>query len=272
MATSRARSGAAFAALLGATEGQIYTVAIGGVLAIVLLVTGIAPMRQRRDTAPIRPQAGLTTSDDSEFAAPAPTPPTTTVPALQPESPQLPPPSPPVATTTTTSAPQTVTATPPPSATTSAPLRVVFGRWSTGEVGAATGHPDVPADGLPIGARLGEDDTRSYVRLTGSEPALTLVETDDATANRSIDAAAIKACAITHPGWAIDNGVPHDQGPPWNAERCTDGVRENDGTWTFDLSGFDEEQRVGQSGFALVPAATDLTFQVVLSRTPPSSK
>lgn len=258
-------------AFLGATDGQVYTAAIGAVLAVVLLVTGVLPMRERRQPiASVFPPAGVTTSDDSEFTAAAPAA-TTTVP-LQSLS-AAPAPVPPrsaavlAAPTTTTTAPPAASDPPPPPSA-AGPLRVVFGRWSTGPIGESTGHPDVPRDGLPVGARLGEDDTRSYIRLAGGEPILVLAEVEDAVANRSAETAAITACAIVDRGWAVENGVPHEEAPAFDPERCAPGVRSDDGTWSFDLSAFDAAQRTGDAGFALVPASSEAPFQVVFSRTP----
>lgn len=112
---------------------------------------------------------------------------------------------------------------------------------------------------MPVAARLGRLDKVSFARLSGTSTTLTLVEDPDG-AREAIGPGVVVACPITDGGWAEEADQSMDDAPPWDEARCVAGVEDND-TWVFDLSGFDD--RDGDGGFALVPdASAPPDFQV----------
>lgn len=193
--------------------------------------------------------------------------PTTTVPAPAAVTPTtLPAPS---ASFTPAPAPTTFSPAPPRSTppTTAAPVAAPaeqplavrgFG-WAGSLSGSGVSSAEVPEGTMPVASRLGQLDKASFVRLSGTSTTLTLVE-DPAGGREAIGSGVVVACPITDGGWAEEPDQSMDAAPPWDSARCVAGVEDND-TWIFDLSGFDD--RAGPNGFALVPdASAPPDFQV----------
>lgn len=112
---------------------------------------------------------------------------------------------------------------------------------------------------MPVATRLGQLDKASFIRLAGTDTALTLVE-DPEGAREAIGAGVVVLCPITYPGWSEEPDQSLDDAPTWDADACVAGT-EKDDTWVFDLSGFGD--RAGESGFAIVPdASAPADFQI----------
>lgn len=246
---------------LGCTDGQLYTALIGLVLAAVLFAIGIPPVL-RNDTLAAAPRAAADASSAGETSAPA----TTTTTGLSTpttlRSPSLvpaPSPNPPV-----TAAPsnRTPAGAPRPRAL---PRSVVDAGYTSSTAGTPLSGPEVPEDGMPVGVRLGRADKVSFARLAGTAPNLNLALVDDQAANQLVALAAVRACAVTEPGWVLDTpGAPPDDAPSYDDRRCTDGTQSSTGVWTFDLAEVgDIDER---AGIALVPVFEGpVTFQVTFS-------
>lgn len=123
----------------------------------------------------------------------------------------------------------------------------------------------MPEGSLPVGTRLGQHDTRSFVRLSGDQAVLRLTPVDDEEGQRSPETAAIQACRITEPGWEEAEAMSFGEAPAYEAEECVEGVRQDDGTFTFDLRAHPD--RTDGRGFALVPGPdAPIDFQVAFAR------
>lgn len=163
-------------------------------------------------------------------------------------------------------APTTFEAPPPEDSSSSAaaaplPLQIVGSAWATATAGTPLAAQGVPAKSLPVGTRVGQHDKRSYVRLSGSAPALTLAPHPDAAGQRAPETGMILACQVTVAGWKDAEALRFADAPAHDSTKCVPGVRSADGSWTFDLSAF--PTRSDDRGFALVPGPTaPLDFQV----------
>lgn len=282
-----------FAALLGCTEGQAYTLTIGVALAGLLLVGTVPAARRDRPISSTSRDIELAVEPvpDAVVASPSVTPAddaalestTTTTPFIgqAPSSPTLRPrvaatprrsprptesagPPSPTTTTTTTSPPTTTV----PVAAPTTPLAVLEGGWATTGAGTPAARANVPPDTLPVAANAGGSTTRrSFVRLQGSGTVLVLRPKSDAGATVNDTGAAVVACAITDEGWAPREAVPLEAAPPFDPKRCVGGARQPDGSWRFDLTAFPD--RSGRSGFTLLPDPTRTTapFQVAYDPT-----
>lgn len=201
---------------------------------------------------------------ESEAGAPAAMPPraavaaapTTTVPEPVVTPTTMPAPSAPLTPAPRTFSPPPPRSTPPTTSTTVAaapqPLSVRGFGWASSLSGSGLSTVDVPDGTMPVATRLGRLDKASFVRLAGTSTTLSLVEDPDG-AREAIGAGVVVACPITDGGWAEEPDQSMDDAPAWDEARCVAGV-EDDDTWVFDLSGFDD--RAGQNGFALVPDAS----------------
>ena len=153
------------------------------------------------------------------------------------------------------------TSTAPP-----APLRIVAKAWATQTAGTPVASAGVPAGSLPVGKRLGQDDKRSFVRLSGEDDVLVLAE-DSAGSRTTTGAVGVQACQITDVAWRDGEAMTFDQAPKYDARSCVAGTRADSGIWTFDLSGI--PTRADQRGFALLPAAgSSVDFQVAMRAAP----
>lgn len=145
--------------------------------------------------------------------------------------------------------------------TASGPLRITRSAWASGQAGTPLAATGVPEGGLPVGRRPGfELDKVAFVKLAGGASTLKLLPHDDTSGARNAEGGVIQACRITSPGWAEASGQSIEEAPAWDCGVAVQGVRADDGSWTFDLSVFDD--RADDRGFALVPAGSALDFQV----------
>lgn len=144
---------------------------------------------------------------------------------------------------------------------TGGPLRVTRSAWASAQAGTPLAATGVPEGALPVGRRPGfEVDKVAFVKLSGGTSTLKLLPHDDASGARNAEGAAIQACRVTTPGWAEAQGQSMEEAPVWDCGVAVLGKRADDGSWTFDLSVFDD--RSDERGFALVPAGNGLDFQV----------
>lgn len=240
------------------TEGQVATAGIGFALAVALLLIGIPPVL--RD----RPLAAAPSAPSSPVA---PSPPTTAPPTS-------------MRSTSTTRPTTAVAPTAPPSGPApggapgeaaeggsprALPRSVVDSGYTSSTSGTPLSGPEVPDDGMPVGVRLGQIDKVSFARLAGTAPELHLTLVDDPAANQLVALAAVQVCAVTEPGWVLDRpGAAPDDAPAYDSDRCSQGIQDPDGTWTFDLSGLGTID--DRAGIALLPVFEGpSTFQVTFS-------
>ena len=134
--------------------------------------------------------------------------------------------------------------------------------------GYASATGGTPADqdpvggGLPVAVTLGNDTKRSFIELAGSGTELRLRESPEGALQP--EAAVIKVCPITS-DWEAERGQSISDSPTFESA-CSTGMR-TDGIWTFDLSGFSEDQLA--AGLTLTPGpGTAHTFEVVLEPNP----
>jgi hypothetical protein len=136
--------------------------------------------------------------------------------------------------------------------------------------------PDVPEGTVPVAMRLGQVQRVGAIGMTFDAPigtrvdrlVLRLKESGDTLAQQG-SGAAVRACPIT------DFLVPEDNGPSTNAPKAdcalatVDGVRGEDGTWTFDLTPIGQAWASGAlsvNGIRLEPVgAAPATFQVAFT-------
>lgn len=115
------------------------------------------------------------------------------------------------------------------------PLRPVIG-------GTVPAPSTVPADGLGVGAVLGEADKVAAIGFVLDAPldafvdrlTLTVKESSTANANANAASAAIVACPITD-FWASAKNGDFVNRPGCDEGQSVPGTRAADGTWTFDL-------------------------------------
>lgn len=137
---------------------------------------------------------------------------------------------------------------------------------ASGYASATGGTPleqDPGGGGLPVAATGGNDNKRSFIRLSGG--ATTLILQESTTGSIRPDAGGVKACALTS-DYVPARGQALSAAPTFDVGNCSTGVRDGSGRWTFDVSNF---QPLAESkGLALTPAAgTASTFQVVFGPT-----
>lgn len=259
----------ALARRLECTDGQVYTLVLGLVVALALFLIGIPPVLRSEPIAnpSIKtaepdhavPPSSASPSASDEVAAP---PPIRTAPATGSDQSAgtnvMPPPL-------SAPLPQTPPAPAPPRSerSTFEELVVVSHGYTSSTSGTPLSGPEVPEDGLPVGARLGRQDKASFVRLAGSGAQLDFQLVDDPGANQFSVVAKVKACAITEAGWTLQEpGAPPAQAPEHDPERCVDATAQPDGTWRFDLRSL--RPLDGDLGLALLPVidGPGATFQV----------
>lgn len=244
---------------LGCTEGQAWTLLLAGLLALVTVGLGLPPAFRGGATpeaaasAPSPPGPRIGPEDDVQVPVlvtlvetPAtPTPPVVSV-AAPPSSTTT------VATSTTT----TVGASPAAIA-----LSVREGGWASSRGGTPIAAAEVSEGALPIGARAGETDELSFVRLAGTESVLRLGALDDPLAATAV----LRACPIDDPAWEARENIALDDAPAYDCDLGVAGTLGDDQVWSFDLGAFAD--RAGQRGFALVPGEGPGTFRVRLAVT-----
>lgn len=138
------------------------------------------------------------------------------------------------------------------------PLRVTAKAWASRTAGTPLAAQGVPAGTLPVGVR-GTNDKLSFVRLSGGDTTLGLVE-DPAGTRNTHGPAGVQACQITDQNWPEREAAPLAEAPKYDANKCIPGTRSASGVWLFDLSSFGDP--TDARGFALVPGGAGLDFQV----------
>jgi hypothetical protein len=265
----------AIAARIGCTEGQAYTVIIGAVLATLLAVGGLAPALR---ATPVRTaSAAAPPPQIPGYSAPIPPSPTVAPlpPALQPPSLGTSvdigfgsPPGPGPVASGFGSSPGDSGGTGGSFGSVAAGSATVADASYARAVGGAPGTVGVPADGVPVGARAGNEDARAYLHLEGKGTTLTLTVHPDTSSTFLVDQAAISVCPVVQPGWKLEPGSALADAPKVDTERCVDGTVDSKGSWTFPLALLGD---VTASGVALVPdLQAGQTFQVTF-QVPPRS-
>ena len=251
----------AIARRLRCTEGQVFTAAIGFVIAVALFAIGIPPVLRNDDALSAAPATGApsatelsdstTTTSTTAFTTP-----TTTL------RPRASDPSPPANAPATVAPARPATSSTAPSGL---PRSVVDAGYTSSTAGTPLSGPEVPEDSMPVSVRLGRIDKVSFARLAGTAPDLNLVLVDDGAANQLVALAAVQACAVTEPGWVLDSpGAPPEDGPTYDDQRCSEGIQTATGAWRFDLSDLGELDE--RAGIALVPTFEGpVSFQVTFS-------
>lgn len=149
---------------------------------------------------------------------------------------------------------------PAPTTGSAQPLRIVAKAWASRTAGTPLASDGVPKGTLPVGARAGQDDKLSFIRLSGDETVLRLSE--DSTGRATVQGpAAVKACRITVADWKEGEAIAIAAAPPSDPKACVEGAKSPEGVWLFDLSSFAD--RTDGRGFALLPGkGAGLDFQV----------
>jgi hypothetical protein len=146
------------------------------------------------------------------------------------------------------------------------PIRPVIG-------GTVPAPSTVPADGLGVGAVLGDADKVAAIGFVLDAPldafvdrlVLTVKESAAANANANATAAAIVACPITD-FWASAKNGDFVNRPGCDDGQSVPGTRGPDGTWTFDLASMGSgwlDGTLSQNGVLLKEAVEPpVSFQV----------
>jgi hypothetical protein len=147
------------------------------------------------------------------------------------------------------------------------PLTVATNLWVTRTAGTPLDAHGVPDATLPVGSRATLPDKVSFVRLAGTATALVLTEDPDGTRGDAA-AAVVAACQVLEDDWQPGEAASFEDAPTYDAAACVAGVRDEQGSWTFDLASF-PETRTAATGFALVPGGdAPLDVQVAFRRAP----
>lgn len=261
---------------LKCTEGQLYTVFVGALVAVALFAVGVPPVLRHEDVTPaaFRPQEGSTDLPEASGGPPLTTPPVSSPvvgeddadESVESEASSLPSSTTTSAVTTTTTTPVEVSAPPDQPLGPASPRRVTDHGFTSSTAGAPADGAEIPEHGMPVGARAGTIDRQSFARLSGQGPLLELRLVEDPSAHRLVALAAVEACAVTELDWDLGAGEPQENAPEYDPRRCVSGVQAADGTWQFDLSAI--EPVPGRAGIALVPVMEgSATFQITFSAT-----
>jgi len=129
---------------------------------------------------------------------------------------------------------------------------------ASGYAAAANGNPNIPANGLPVGAAGTSPTYESFVKLSGNGTHLHLGLVADNGANVGDSVAKMTICPITDKAWKPTRDAAMADAPKF-ATQCSPGFRYPDGTWLFDLGPFDE---ANVPGYAIVPTSDAQAYQV----------
>jgi hypothetical protein len=164
------------------------------------------------------------------------------------------------------------------------------GWWSQTNAGAATPDgaitpplprsPLIPAGSLPVSATFGQPQTDAAIGITIPEGmqatklvmTLALVDANGAESNPS--QAKLQACPITSFWGASDGGKWADRPQADCTKAAAEGSRNDDGSWTFDLTPIaalwsDEFEAVAPNGVLLTESAgPPATFQIAFAGAP----
>lgn len=127
--------------------------------------------------------------------------------------------------------------------------------WSSTLAGTPLVRVGIPPSGLPVTLRGGKAENVSYVRLSGGATTFTLAVSTEPGAVYLDEVASILLCPLTSDTWTGQPAMKAEEAPAYDcATVAVAGTRAADGTaWAFDLA--DVPDRTGDHGFALVPAA-----------------
>lgn len=140
------------------------------------------------------------------------------------------------------------------------PLRVVGKLWAARTGGTPVASQGVPPGTLPVAFRA-TDDKVSFVRLAGDGTSLGFA-VDPAGTRETSGPIKLQACKVTKT-WSDGEGIPLQDAPTFDANKCVEGTLSASGVWLFDLSSFSD--RTDQFGFAIKGGAgAGLEWQVAL--------
>ena len=143
-------------------------------------------------------------------------------------------------------------------------LRVTETGWAAPETTVALAAATIPEGGLPVAAVAGEEDKRSYLRLSGGGTHLRLALHSDPGSAVLEELAGLRACPVTTGDWTGRPAMKLERAPKIDCSLRAPGRRQRDGTYLFDLSSFADRARA--NGIALAPTKGDgRTFQVVFA-------
>lgn len=139
------------------------------------------------------------------------------------------------------------------------PLRITKSGYSSATGGTPLEQAP-PENGLPVSKAGSEVVKRSFIGVSGDESILRLKLVDDPS-NVGVEQAVVRACPIVVEDWKAERGQSFDDQPLFQ-DTCVDGVRGDDGIFSFDLSKLGTVSEF--PGFALTPGAVagaySLTF------------
>ncbi|MDV6013388.1 DNRLRE domain-containing protein [Haloechinothrix sp. LS1_15] len=140
---------------------------------------------------------------------------------------------------------------------------------------------NVPEGAIPVAAAAGDPEKISAIEfMLDAQPGaevhsavIALRESDESGANINEEDAAILACQITEEFWADGEAAAWETRPEYDCEEgAAEGVRDGDGTWTFDISAMAatwvDEGSPNPQSFALVenvdsPESFQVSFEGV---------
>ncbi|GAA5120281.1 hypothetical protein [Haloechinothrix salitolerans] len=137
---------------------------------------------------------------------------------------------------------------------------------------------NVPEGTLPVAAYLGEPDKVSAIEFAfDAEPGalvssfqLSLRETEEPGASAAADAedTTVVACEVTEAFWTDGEAANWQARPDYDDAGCVEGVRGENGVWTFDLTSFaatwlGTDQRASGSIVLVEDVDEPTSFQVV---------
>lgn len=260
------------ASAIGCTEGQVWTVFLGLVVAAVLVVGGLPalshhPVASAEGGVP----APLGATDRSSVAPPPPAaapgaanlvaPEVSPLDALAPAVPgEVPAPLTPFPAAVEPVSPQTAAAPAPP-------VRVIAAGWASASPAAGqVDDPTVPSGSLPVAARGGSVDKASFLRFSAMPGKMRLVLATGGPVTQQDDgSAAVQACVITAHQWTARENGSLSSAPSYDCAHPVVLAHQADGSFTADLGPLGPG--AGANGVALLPVTGGVaTFQVVFDR------
>ena len=143
-------------------------------------------------------------------------------------------------------------------------LRVTERGWATPEATAALAAATIPQGGLPVAAIAGDEDKRSYLRLSGAGTHLRLALHSEPGSAVLEDMANVRACPVVSGDWTGRPAMKLERAPRMDCSVRAPGRLQRDGTYAFDLSAFADRARA--NGVALAATKGDArTFQLVFA-------
>lgn len=250
------------AARLGLTDGQVSTLALGVAIGVASLVIGLPPVLRQTDQiisaepsvppARVALEAAQSEVVDAFVAisdALVPVAPVTATPATPP-------------TGISSSAPATIAPAKTQPESFIRTLAIAESGWARSRGITDVFPPAIDSGDLPVGATLGREDYRSFVRLRGDGLELRLAIVDDHPDNRGAETATIQACPNTTDAWVAGGDQAISDAPEFDLSHCVEGIRDGS-SFRFDLTGLAVEPDAGLSLLAGL-SQTAPSFAVVL--------